>query len=349
MHPTARLSCNALRSLLRVMGCSYITRLQGLCTEIFNPKRTSQPEEVYYKLCASIMSLSRKYNLGVQNKTSRQCIEHRIFTYRKFEAILKRNSLYETSDKPAFSFDAPPPRTMRTCVEATTFNRLHISFNIQISVHIMTTNETARALHELKLPGMASCWESLEETHQLDRLALRDGMQQMLQYECDTHQNNRIQILVKNANFRLKATIEELETDTTRGISAASANDLATCNYITNAMTLIIKGPTGTEKTYYACALDDRACRNEIKVLYITMNMLIENLKLVHLEGRETNFFRKLNAHDLLIIDDFGMVRLEGQLQHDFEQIIDDRYNQKQPSSPDSCKPPTGTTCSKES
>ena len=30
---------------------------------------------------------------------------------------------------------------------------------------------------------------------------------------------------------------------------------------------------------------------------------------------------------DLLIIDDFGMVRLEGQLQHDFEQIIDDRYN----------------------
>ena len=30
-----------------------------------------------------------------------------------------------------------------------------------------------------------------------------------------------------------------------------------------------------------------------------------------------------------LIIDDFGMLRLEGQIQHDFEQIIDDRYNQK--------------------
>ena len=94
----------------------------------------------------------------------------------------------------------------------------------------MTTNETARALHELKLPGMASCWKSLEETHQLDRLTLRDGMQLMLQHERDTRQNNRIQRLVKNANFRLKATIEELETDTTRGISAASASDLATCN-----------------------------------------------------------------------------------------------------------------------
>ena len=54
------------------------------------------------------------------------------------------------------------------------------------------------------------------------------------------------------------------------------------------------------------------------------MNTLIDQLRLVHLEGRETNFFRKLSAHDLLIIDDFGMVRLEGQIQHDFEQIIDD-------------------------
>ena len=56
------------------------------------------------------------------------------------------------------------------------------------------------------------------------------------------------------------------------------------------------------------------------------MNTLIDQLRLVHLEGRETNFFRKLSDHDLLIIDDFGMVRLEGQIQHDFEQIIDDRY-----------------------
>lgn len=193
----------------------------------------------------------------------------------------------------------------------------------------MTTNEMTRAFHELKLPGMASCWNALEETHQLDRLTLREGMQQMLQYERDTRRNNRVQRLTRNASFRLKASIEELETDTARGITAASVSDLATGNYINNGMTVIITGPAGTGKSYFACALGDRACREGKKVLYFTMNMLIENLKLVHLEGRETNFFRKVNAHDLLIIDDFGMVKLEGQLQHDFEQIIDDRYNRK--------------------
>lgn len=79
-------------------------------------------------------------------------------------------------------------------------------------------------LPELKLPEMAICWESIEETHVLDRLTLCDNMQQMLQYERDTRQNNRIQRLIKNANFRLKATIEELETDTARGLSAASVS-----------------------------------------------------------------------------------------------------------------------------
>lgn len=211
----------------------------------------------------------------------------------------------------------------------------------------MINNETERALHELKLPGMASCWSSLEETHQLDKLTLREGMQIMLQYERDTRGNNRIQRLIKNAGFRLKASMEELETDTARGIQACSATDLATGNYITGGMTVIITGPAGTGKSYFACALGDRACRNGRKVLYFTMNMLIENLKLVHLEGRETNFFRKLNANDLLIIDDFGMVKLDGQIQHDFEQIIDDRYNRKHSYWPASFPLQTGTMCSK--
>lgn len=193
----------------------------------------------------------------------------------------------------------------------------------------MTTNETEKALHELKLPGMASRWTALEEMHQLDKITLREGMQLMLQSERDTRQDNRVRRLIRNAGFRLKASVEELETDTVRGIPSASVTDLATGNYITNGMTVIITGPAGTGKSYFACALGDRACRNGIKVLYFTMNMLIENLKLVHLEGRETNFFRRLNAHDLLVIDDFGMLRLEGQIQHDFEQIIDDRYNRK--------------------
>ena len=69
-------------------------------------------------------------------------------------------------------------------------------------------NETERTLHELKLHGMANCLNSLEETNQLDKLTLGEGMQIILQHERDTRGNNRIQRLIKNAGFRLKASIE---------------------------------------------------------------------------------------------------------------------------------------------
>lgn len=189
------------------------------------------------------------------------------------------------------------------------------------------TDETARAFHSLKLPGMAGCWTSLEETHQLDKLSLRDGMQLMIQSERDTRQSNRIARLIHNAGFRIRASVEELETDTARGLPSAVAAELASGVYIRDGRTVIITGPTGTGKSFLACALGDSACRQGVKTLYFTMTTLLENLRLVHLEGREGNFFRKLAAHELLIIDDFGMSRLDGQLQHDFEQIVDDRYN----------------------
>lgn len=47
------------------------------------------------------------------------------------------------------------------------------------------------------------------------------------------------------------------------------------------------------------------------------------------MQGREINFFRKLSNQDALIVDDFGMVKLGDQIQHDFEQIIDDKYSRK--------------------
>lgn len=191
------------------------------------------------------------------------------------------------------------------------------------------TDETEKALHALKLPGMADCWTSLNETHQLDKMSLRDGMPLMVQTERDTRRNNSVMRLIKLARFRQKAAIEELETDTTRGISSATIAELGTGAYIKNGVTIIITGPAGTGKSYLASALGDRACRQGYKVMYFTMNMFVSTLKLVRLENKLNSFLRKLSTLDQLIIDDWGMQKVEGDIQNDIEQIIDDRYNFK--------------------
>ena len=75
---------------------------------IFDPKRTAQPEEVYYKLCNSIVSLRRKYDQATFDLTCRQCMEYAIYSYSKFEAILRRNRMNASADETVI-FHAPTP------------------------------------------------------------------------------------------------------------------------------------------------------------------------------------------------------------------------------------------------
>lgn len=106
-------NCRAIMERSASYYITWASRISPECRnyiwEVFNPQRTNQPEEVYYKLCASIMSLSRKYETAIIDKTCRQCIECRVFSYRKFESILKHNSLIASEDEPALCFEAPVP------------------------------------------------------------------------------------------------------------------------------------------------------------------------------------------------------------------------------------------------
>ena len=141
-----------------------------------------------------------------------------------------------------------------------------------------------KSFNTLHMPGMASCWKTLTETHQLNKLSLSDGLELLLQSELDNRRNNRIGRLIKSAGFKQQATLEELETSDARGIPAGAITQLASGEYLKNGATIIISGPTGTGKSYLACALGERACRLGYKVKYYTVNRLLDELKLARLE-----------------------------------------------------------------
>lgn len=69
----------------------------------------------------------------------------------------------------------------------------------------------SNSFHALHMPGMASCWKTLNETHQIDKLSFPDGLELLLQSELDSRRNNRIDRLIRNANFKQQASLEELE------------------------------------------------------------------------------------------------------------------------------------------
>lgn len=76
-------------------------------SEIFNPQRTNKPEEVYYRLCGAILSSYKRYESSLVDLTCRQCLDNRVFTYKKFEAILKHNYITQSDDEPCMFAPAP--------------------------------------------------------------------------------------------------------------------------------------------------------------------------------------------------------------------------------------------------
>ena len=82
------------------------------------------------------------------------------------------------------------------------------------------------------------------------------------------------------------------------------------CQWINDHHNLIITGPTGTGKTFLACALAHKACREGYSSLYLRVPRLFQDLLIAKGDGRYTKLLSSYAKTDLLILDDWGMSTL---------------------------------------
>lgn len=184
-------------------------------------------------------------------------------------------------------------------------------------------------LKGLKMPGMAECLRAMDETRQLDKLTAREALPLLIQAEVTSRDSNRVNALIKQANFRLNANIEDLDIDGSRGLTPQAILQVGNGEYIKNGLPIIIGGAAGTGKTYLSNAIGNKACRMGFKVGYYTTNRLMDMLRIARIEGRDHRLLSKIERLDLIILDDFGMKCFDNQQQNDFQQIIDDRYGRR--------------------
>ena len=74
------------------------------------------------------------------------------------------------------------------------------------------------------------------------------------------------------------------------------------------------------------------------------MQKLNEAINMARIESRISKFFDKLSNTDLLIVDDFGLVKLSGQQLIDFMRSLKTGMQGSQPLLPASFPLPNGTT-----
>jgi len=181
-------------------------------------------------------------------------------------------------------------------------------------------------LRQMRLAGMARGWQTLNETKQVFELSLSEGLEILLQREEEERKNNRFIRLIKGARFRYQASLEELIYEPTRGLNKALIIDLASCGYITRGTSVLITGATGCGKSFLASALGHQACLHGYGVIYFNTQKFMLRTKMARSEGSILKYFDKIAKASLLILDDFGLTRLDQQQQFDLMEIIEDRH-----------------------
>jgi DNA replication protein DnaC len=181
-------------------------------------------------------------------------------------------------------------------------------------------------LSRLRLHGMSRTWQALLETRRQHELSLGEGLEILLQAEEQERSNNRFERLRKSARFRYQSSVEELKLDASRGMDKALISDLATGEYLKKGESVLITGASGCGKSFLASALGSHACAQGYKVAYYNMQKLLLKTKISRIEGTIVRLFENLAKTDLLILDDFGLTRLEQQQRLDLMEMIEDRH-----------------------
>jgi DNA replication protein DnaC len=77
--------------------------------------------------------------------------------------------------------------------------------------------------------------------------------------------------------------------------------------WIANHENIIITGPTGVGKTWIACAMADKACREDHSALYLRVLRMLLDFHVARADGSYPNLMARLSKIEVLILDDWGL------------------------------------------
>jgi DNA replication protein DnaC len=193
----------------------------------------------------------------------------------------------------------------------------------------MLLEQTMEQLRELRLYGVIAALEQQTNTIESHQLSFEERFSLLIDREVMDRGNRRITDLLRKARLRHMACIEDIESQHPRGLEKNKMAALISGDFIRHHQNLLITGPTGSGKSWLACALGQQACRQRLSVRYIRMAKLLEELRISHADGSYIKLLNYFAKFDLLIIDDFGLDPLGRQDQLDLLELIEDRYQIK--------------------
>ena len=174
----------------------------------------------------------------------------------------------------------------------------------------MLTHPTYERLIALGLTGMAKALEEQRRQSDLAALDFEERLALMVDRETIERENKRLVTRLKFARLRQSAVVEDINMKAPRSLDKALFQKLVAGDWIERHQNLLIIGQAGVGKSFIACALGHKACRDNRSVLYYRLPRLFDALLLARGDGRYGRLLKTLARVTLLILDDWGLAPL---------------------------------------
>ena len=191
----------------------------------------------------------------------------------------------------------------------------------------MLLHPTLDLLNQLSLTGMAKGLQDLDTQPEAKSLDHAEWLGLLLEQELTVRRQKRFENRSRMARLRHDACIEDVDYQAPRGLDRSLFLKLGSCDWIRAKRNLLITGPCGVGKSFLACALGQKACREDLSVVYHRASRLFAMLALGRNDGRYAKMLRALSRANLIILDDWGPEALTADRRRDLLEIVEDRYD----------------------
>jgi DNA replication protein DnaC len=190
----------------------------------------------------------------------------------------------------------------------------------------MLNHPTIEKLQSLRLFGMISAFEQQQTISDIGNLSFEERLGLLVDQEIVRRDNLRLKTRLSTAKLRLAACVEDVDYKHPRALDKSLFLSLISSGWIHDHQNVLITGPTGAGKTYLACALAHKACRDGYSAAYFRLPRLLQDLGIARADGRYTKLLPALAKKNLLVMDDLGLKPLSQEHRHDLLEIIEDRH-----------------------
>ncbi len=114
-----------------------------------------------------------------------------------------------------------------------------------------------------------------------------------------------------NAKLRHRASAEDIDFHQPRGLDRTLVRGLTQDSaWVRQHQNVFLIGPTGIGKSFLACALAEKACRDGFTAFYTRASQLFRDLALARAGGSLRSRLARLAKLDLLAVDEWAMAPL---------------------------------------